>query len=48
MSNTIENGLQHQAALPHFFAAFSPNLTALKLKISNFELPNYSRIFLKL
>ena len=29
-------------------SAFSPNLTALKLKISNFELPNYSRIFLKL
>ena len=37
MSSTIKNGLQRQAALPHFFAAFSPNLTALKLKISNFE-----------
>jgi hypothetical protein len=34
------------------FAAFSPNflpnLTALKLRISNFELPNYLRIFSKL
>ena len=44
MSSTIENGLLRQAALPHF----SPNLTALKLKISNFESPNYSCIFLKL
>ena len=47
MSSTNENRLQHQAALPRFcriFTAFSPNLTALKIKISNFELLNYLRI----
>ena len=32
----------------HIFTAFLPNFTALKMKISNFLLPNYSRIFLKL
>jgi hypothetical protein len=48
MSGKIENGLQRQAASPHFLPHCLPNLTALKSKISNFELPNYSRIFLKL
>jgi hypothetical protein len=44
MSSKIENGLQRQAALPNFL----PNLTALKSKILNFELLNYSRIYSKL
>ena len=43
----LENAVT-SSCVTAFFAAFSPNLTALKLKISNFWLPNYSRIFLKL
>ena len=47
MSSTIENGLQRQAALPHFLPHFHRILTEFNsLKIPNFELPNYSRIFL--
>ena len=49
MSSTIENGLQRQAALPHFLPHFHRIFTEFNsLKILNFELPNYSRIFFKL
>ena len=37
MSSTIENGLQRQAALPHFFPHFFPNLTAL-IQIFNYRI----------
>jgi hypothetical protein len=45
MSGKIENELQRQAALLHFcriLSNFLPYLTALKSRISNFQLPNYS------